>query len=57
MQKESWANARVKLHSQVHFKSEKILGPKKYWVQKSFNSKQAGAELFQAQGKLEFFWP
>ena len=24
----SWGNARVKLHSQVHFKSKKILGPK-----------------------------
>ena len=25
----SWANARVKLHSQVPFESKKILGPKK----------------------------
>ena len=35
----SWANARVKLHSQVHFESKTILGPKKCWVQKSFNFK------------------
>ena len=36
----SWANARVKLRSQVHFESNKILGPKKGWVQKSLNSKK-----------------
>ena len=33
-------NARVKLQSQVHFESKKILGPKECWVQKSFNSKK-----------------
>ena len=37
----SWANARVKLHSPVHFQSKKILGPKKCWVQKSFDSKKS----------------
>ena len=36
----SWANAKVKLHSQVHFESKMILGPKKCWVQKSVNSKK-----------------
>ena len=36
----SLANARVKLYSQVHFESKKILGQKKCWVQKSFNSKK-----------------
>ena len=36
----SWANARVKLHSQVHFESKKILGQKECWVKKSFNSKK-----------------
>ena len=35
----SWANARVKLHSQVHFESKKILGPKKVWVQKILDPK------------------
>ena len=30
--KTSWANSRVKLHSQVHFGSKKILSPKKCWV-------------------------
>ena len=35
----SWANTRLKLHSQVHFESKKMLVPKKCWVQKSFNSK------------------
>ena len=34
----SWANTRVKLHSQVHFGSNKILSPKKCRVQKCFNS-------------------
>ena len=36
----SWANARVKLHSQVHFETKKFLGPKKSWDQKKFNSKK-----------------
>ena len=36
--KTSWANARVKLHSQVHFESKKVLGPKKCSVQKIFES-------------------
>ena len=26
----SWANAKVKLHTHVHFESKKILGPKKF---------------------------
>ena len=30
----SWANARVKLHSQVHFGSKNILGQKKFEFQK-----------------------
>ena len=38
----SWVNTRVKLHSQVHFESKKILGRKKCWVEKSFNSKKFG---------------
>ena len=42
----SWADVRVKLHSQVHFKSKKILGPKKCWVQKRFNSKNFLDENF-----------
>ena len=35
----SWANARVKLHSRVHFKSKKIKGPKKFWVKKVMDPK------------------
>ena len=46
----SWANARVKLHSQVHFGSKKILsknfcvqlnfGSNKFWVSTNFGSKR-----------------
>ena len=36
----SWAYTRVKLHSQVHFESKKILGPKKELGPKSFNFKK-----------------
>ena len=31
-EKTSWANVRVKLHSQVHFESKKNLGPQNFWV-------------------------
>ena len=36
----SWANARVKLQSQLHFEFKKILGPKKCRVLNSLNSKK-----------------
>ena len=36
----SWAYTRVKLHSQVHFESKKILGPKNELGPKSFNFKK-----------------
>ena len=32
--KTSWANARVKLHTQVHFESKNILGPKSFGSKK-----------------------
>ena len=44
--KTSWANARVKLHSQVHFQSKKILGPKKFLFQKYFRSKKFWIQKF-----------
>ena len=45
--KTSWPNASVKLHSQVHFESKKILGPKKCWVQKRFTFKtMLGPKIF-----------
>ena len=34
----SWANARVKLHSQVHFGYKKVLGTKKFGVNKNLES-------------------
>ena len=40
----SWANARVKLHSQVHVESKNILSLERYWVQKHLSSKKI---LFQ----------
>ena len=43
MKETSWANARVKLHSQVHFESKKILGPKKCWVKKISFQKNFGS--------------
>ena len=57
----SWANARVKLHSQVHFRSQKILSTKNVWVPKmlvpkfvcvqhSFVSKKFWAQLFFGLG-------
>ena len=36
--KTSWPNARVKLHSQVHFGSRNILSTKNCWVQKNVSS-------------------
>ena len=40
----SWADARVKLHFQVHLGSKKVLGQKnegsnKFWIQKNFGYK------------------
>ena len=39
----SWANAGVKLHSQVHFGSKKVLG-QKYLIPKKFGSKKLGGQ-------------
>ena len=41
----SWANTRVKLHSQVHFGSKEGLGPKKVWVQKYVAPKNFDQEI------------
>ena len=46
--KKSWANARVKLHSQVHFGSKKISKFKKICIQKRFGQKR-----FWAQNNVE----
>ena len=42
--KTSWANARVKPHSQVHFGSKKLFGPKNLNSQKKFESKKFGVQ-------------
>ena len=42
--KTSWANARVKLHSQVHFGSKKILSWQKGQVPKNFSLKKIGSK-------------
>ena len=43
----SWANTRVKLHSQVHFGSKTTFGHKENWVQNSFGFKQIwGPKMF-----------
>ena len=42
----SWANATVKLHSQVYFESQNILGPKKCWAQKSFDFNKIWVQKF-----------
>ena len=34
------ANARFKLHSQVHFESKKSLCTKNFWIQKNFSSEK-----------------
>ena len=48
-QKTSWANARVKLHSQVHFWSKKIFGPKTKNMQYMTSSK-----IFHDQKNFEW---
>ena len=42
----SWANPRVKLHSQVHFEYNKFLGLQKCWVKKSLSPINLGSKFF-----------
>ena len=53
----SWANTRVKLHSQVHFwckKVPKILIPKKFWVKNIIKQNEiSGPNNFESE---IFFW-
>ena len=56
----SWANVRVKLHSQVHFGSKKVLGPKqlgviknlesnKFWIQNNVEPKKSKFKKFRVK--------